>query len=100
MALYKWADKVAWSAGAGFTPGSWTTGQVLTKTASGYAWDDVPTELPSSGTTWHVLTKTADGNAWSAIPEQIVYITQDDYDLLPSSKLTDWINYVIIEEDS
>ena len=67
MALYKWSNKVAGSAGAGFNPGSWTTWQILTKTESGYDWEDAPaTGVQSSNDTY----------------EDIVYLSQSDYDAL------------------
>lgn len=67
MALYKWANKVAWSAGAGFNPWSWTAWQILTKTESGYDWEDAPaTGVQSSNDTY----------------EDIVYLSQSDYDAL------------------
>ena len=55
---------------------------------------------PSTWTAWQVLTKTASGYEYANVPWEIVYITQAWWDALPSSKLTDWKNYVIIEEDS
>ena len=68
------ADKTAWNNKVSFAPASaWSTGNVLTKTAGGYD--------------------------WSAPADQLVYCTQDEYDDLPSSKLTDGINYVIIESN-
>jgi hypothetical protein len=73
-----------------------TTGQVLTKTASGNEWADAPKELPTSGsagqflkktatgveyasvnevpsggTTGQVLTKTASGEAWADAPKEL-----------------------------
>ena len=42
MALYKW-DVMLAGVSNWFNPASaWTTGQILTKTASGYDWDDAP----------------------------------------------------------
>ena len=67
-----------------FDPGSWTTGQVLKKTATWYQWADeswwggwwvtsvngrtwavTVNEVSSWGTAWQVLTKTNDGYGWS-----------------------------------
>lgn len=145
MALYKWSVKVSWSAGTGFDPqNTGTTGQVLTKTATGYNWDDATWSIESSNDTYdniiylsqaeydalteyepntlystpdeadEVVDDTAYWQSWDWVTDvapsknavydiietkaSIVYITQDDYDNLPSSKLTDWVNYVIIEE--
>jgi hypothetical protein len=42
MALYKWSTKLA-GISNWFSPSNvWTTGQVLTKTATGYAYADAP----------------------------------------------------------
>lgn len=55
-------------------PAGGTTGQVLTKTASGVEWKDIPEtkdELPSGGTDGQVLTKTESGTAWQDVPKEI-----------------------------
>lgn len=66
-----------WPVPTWFEPDTqWTTGDVLTKTANWYEW---------SAPTW-----------WS----DIEYVTQAEYDALPSSKLTDWKHYVIYTADS
>lgn len=55
-------------------PAGGTTGQVLTKTASGVEWKDVPegeNELPSGGTNGQVLTKTSSGTAWQNAPTEL-----------------------------
>lgn len=46
-------------------PTGGTTGQILTKTASGEAWQDAPSGLPDGGTEGQVLTQGADGAEWS-----------------------------------
>ena len=118
MALYKWATKVAWSAGAGFVPSNtwsvgqiltktatgydwetnawfspentWSTGQVLTKTATGYNYQDVPSELPSGWSTGQILKKTASGTEWASITEpNVIAMTQDAYDALPEATKND-----------
>lgn len=66
MALYRWATKLAWI-WSWFAPtNSWTTGQVLTKTAWWYDWETIDA-LPSGGTTWQVLTKTASWADWETV---------------------------------
>lgn len=55
-------------------PAGGTTGQVLTKTASGVEWKDIPEaedELPSGGTNGQVLTKTSSGTAWQNVPTEL-----------------------------
>ena len=85
-------------ASGGFDPeNTWSTGQLLTRTATWYDWETV-TGVPSGWATGQVLTKTSNWPAWATVQWEIVYITQDDYDLLPSSKLTDGKNYFIIDE--
>ncbi len=81
MALYRWANRLAWGIQSEFLPSnSWTTWQVLTRTANGYDWEN-PTgsvtsvngqtwavtvnEVPWTWTTWYVLTKTANGYNWA-----------------------------------
>ena len=54
-------------------PAGGTTGQVLTKTASGVEWKNIPEaedELPSGGTKGQVLTKTSSGTAWQNVPTE------------------------------
>lgn len=53
-------------------------------------------ETPTSD--WHAASKkyVDDAIAW-AWWSDIVYVTQDEYNNLPSSKLTDWKNYFIYE---
>lgn len=55
-------------------PAGGTSGQVLTKTASGVEWKDIPEaedELPSGGTNGQVLTKTSSGTAWQNVPTEL-----------------------------
>ena len=66
---------------------AWT---FVDNTAYGSSWNGVTDKAPSKDAVYDILETKA----------SIVYITQDAYDLLPSSKLTDWINYVIIEANS
>lgn len=55
----------------GFDPeNTWSTGQLLTRTATGYDWETV-TGVPSGWSTWQVLTKTSNWPAWSTIPSQV-----------------------------
>ncbi len=69
-------------------PSAGTTGQVLTKTASGYGWADA-----SGGgnvDTVNGISPDAQKNV-----QTDVVLTQAEYDALPSSKLTDNVNYFI-----
>ena len=50
---------------------TWTTWQVLTKTATWYSYQDVPTELPSWWSTWQVLTKTSNWVAFQNVPTEL-----------------------------
>lgn len=61
--LTKTATGADWVDNQGL-PSTGTTGQILTKTATGSEWAD---KYPSSGTTGQVLTKTATGEAWEDI---------------------------------
>lgn len=69
-------------------PASGTTGQVLTKTASGYGWADAS----GGGTVDTVNGISPDSNKNVQVD---VELTQDEYDALPASKLTDDVNYWI-----
>lgn len=68
----------------------WEAGTFVDDTAYSASWNWVTNVAPSKNAVYDIMETKA----------SIVYITQNDYDLLPSSKLTDWVNYVIIEEDS
>ena len=70
--LTKTATGADWVDNQGL-PSTGTTGQILTKTATGSEWAD---KYPSSGTAGQVLTKTATGEAW------------DDVDGLPAGGTT------------
>lgn len=59
-------------------PTGGTTGQLLTKTASGTEWADAPSGLPDGGTTGQMLYKSADGVEWGDKPVMYVNITGDD----------------------
>lgn len=48
-----------------------STGQVLTKTASGRAWQNIPTELPTGGSTGNILEKTSSGVGWRSAPREV-----------------------------
>lgn len=61
--LTKTATGADWVDNQGL-PSTGTTGQILTKTATGSEWAD---KYPSSGTTGQVLTKTATGEAWEDV---------------------------------
>ena len=50
-------------------PTGGTTGQILTKTASGEAWQDAPSGLPDGGTTGQILTQGANGPEWADAPD-------------------------------
>lgn len=52
-------------------PSGGTTGQALTKTASGEAWQNAPTELPSGGSAGQILAKTSSGTAWQDAPSSL-----------------------------
>lgn len=69
-------------------PASGTTGQVLTKTASGYGWADAS----GGGTVDTVNGISPDSNKNVQVD---VELTQAQYDALPASKLTDDVNYFI-----
>lgn len=72
-------------------------GSFVDDTAFWSSWDWVTDKAPSQNAVYDkVASMVTDINNKASI----VYITQDDYDELPSSKLTDWVNYVIIEEDA
>ena len=73
MALYKWDIKVSGVGGAFSPENPWSTWQVLKKTATGYSWEN-----------------------WN----ENVFVTQQQYDQLPSSKLTDWKTYFIYSQTS
>ena len=70
--LTKTATGADWVDNQGL-PSTGTTGQILTKTATGSEWAN---KYPSSGTAGQVLTKTATGEAW------------DDVDGLPAGGTT------------
>lgn len=61
--LTKTATGADWVDNQGL-PSTGTTGQILTKTATGSEWAN---KYPSSGTTGQVLTKTATGEAWEDV---------------------------------
>lgn len=50
-------------------PTGGTTGQLLTKTASGTEWADAPSGLPDGGTTGQILTQGTDGPEWADPPD-------------------------------
>lgn len=81
MALYKWSNKVAWSAGAWFSPeNAGTTWQVLKKTATWYNWDNESWAVISvNGQTWAVtVSEFEPDNAGST--DQVLTKTDDWYD--------------------
>lgn len=102
-------------------PSGGTTGQVLTKTASGQAWDDVD-GLPSGGTAGQVLTKNSstDGDAsWQNASgggnvdtvngispdanknvQTATDLTEAAYEALPSTKESDNVDYYLTDADS
>jgi len=65
-------------------------------------WAVTVEEVPSWWTEWQVLTQTNNWPAWQnpTIWAEIEYVTQAEYNALPSSKLTDWKHYVIYTSDS
>lgn len=71
-------------------PASGTTGQVLTKTASGYGWADAS----GGGTVDTVNGISPDSNKNVQVD---VELTRAEYDALPASKLTDDVNYFITD---
>lgn len=52
-------------------PGGGSTGQVLTRTLSGFTWQGVPAELPSLGSNGQVLTVSGGSAAWSNLPAPV-----------------------------
>lgn len=71
MGLYKWNVKLAWF-NPSFTPNnSWQEWQVLKKTANWYEWED--------------------DDSWIDVMQQW------EYDLLPSTKNSDWVRRIIYE---
>lgn len=74
-------------------PSSGTTGQVLTKTANGYGWVD-----PSGGGTVDTVNGISPDTNKNVQVD--VELTQAEYDALPSSKLTDDVNYWITDGEN
>ena len=83
-------------------PTTWTTGYVLTKTASGYGWS-APTTAPVTSvnnqtwavtvseftpwwtaTTGYVVTKTASGYEWQSAPSSEVRVSSQSWNILTS----------------
>lgn len=71
-------------------PSAGTTGQVLTKTSSGYGWADV--EGGGNVDTVNNIQPDANKNVQTQVE-----LTQAQYDALPSSKLTDNVEYFITD---
>lgn len=89
MALYRWSTKLA-GIGAGFVPeNTWTEGQVLTKTATGYSYQDVPW----SDYTW--VTKTISSWEVEIWLRTIVNDPTSDFTLTAPSTIKEWEEYVI-----
>lgn len=79
-----------WQTPSSGLPAGGTTGQVVTKTASGAEWANVPTELPSGGSVGQVLTKNSSGCAWSNIPAQLPTSGTTGYVLTKTSSGNAW----------
>ena len=74
MALYRWSTKLAWI-WTGFNPeNSWTTGQVLTKTASGYQYETKQStiEVTLASAWWSSNTQTVTATGVTATNTVIV----------------------------
>lgn len=77
------ATDTTYSAGTGI----WITGTTINNTA--------PFSPENAGSVWQVLKRTSTGVRWSNEFFENVFVTQAEYDALPSSKLTDWKTYFI-----
>lgn len=77
------ATDTTYSAGTGI----WITWTTISNTA--------PFSPENAGSVWQVLKRTSTGVRWSNEFFENVFVTQAEYDALPSSKLTDWKTYFI-----
>ena len=77
------ATDTTYSAGTGI----WITWTTINNTA--------PFSPENAGSVWQVLKRTSTGVRWSNEFFENVFVTQAEYDALPSSKLTDWKTYFI-----
>lgn len=77
------ATDTTYSAGTGI----WITWTTINNTA--------PFNPENAGSVWQVLKRTSTGVRWSNEFFENVFVTQAEYDALPSSKLTDWKTYFI-----
>jgi hypothetical protein len=57
--------------------------------------NSLPFNPENAGSVWQVLKRTSTGVRWSNEFFENVFVTQAEYDALPSSKLTDWKTYFI-----
>lgn len=91
-----------------FTLNQWSNKNINLPIPEVTSWAWVPSTAPTFIGDRYVDTNTnlvyvakwiSSASDWVLAWDKLVYITQDDYDALWNSKLTDNINYVIIEED-
>ena len=92
--VYKWTTPPA-------NPSDWelwynTTTQVLNiYNSTTQTWNPVDTNTTYTAGTWLSLSNNQFSVDYTTTEKRIQLVTQDEYDALPSSKLTDWVDYFI-----
>lgn len=84
----------------GLTPGGWaeyTAGSWIAISAQNVISNTKQFDPTNAWTTWQVLKKVGNSYSWANAEWWAMFVTQEEYDALPSSKLTDGIEYIIVD---
>lgn len=84
----------------GLTPGGWaeyTAGSWIAISAQNVISNTKQFDPTNTWTTWQVLKKVGNSYSWANAEWWAMFVTQEEYDALPSSKLTDGIEYIIVD---
>ena len=84
----------------GLTPGGWaeyTAGSWIAISSQNVISNTAQFSPTNAWTTWQVLKKVGNSYSWANAEWWAMFVTQEEYDALPSSKLTDGIEYIIVD---
>jgi len=85
----------------GLTPGGWaeyTAGSWIAISAQNVISNTKQFDPTNAWTTWQVLKKVGNSYSWANAEWWAMFVTQEEYDALPASKLTDGIEYIIVDD--